>query len=345
MKQKIFSLLILSSILISSQALGFEAKIKWSADIEAPASSGIAISHDRIILGDSNGKIHALSLDSGAELWSYYGMNAACGTPIIIGNEVIFAQADGEITCIDFQDGSLIWRFLPVDEIDSRLEDGVIFADGLFYVASTGGKISAIDMPIGEEVWSYQANQGLRSAPAYGEGLIFQGEYDGLFSILDAKTGERLNGGGASAAVNTPIVNDGKVYFSAWDGSVKSVQIKDVIPLWSVKLGDPVTTSPVLSGNMLLVGTARGLIFALNEEDGKTLWQYDTNGGIITANPVVADGLVFACSSDGVVHVIEASTGKALHRLRLKQGIETDAAYSSGTFFFAGSGGIVYALY
>ena len=345
MKHKIFSLLIISSILISSQALGFEAKIKWSADLEAPIAGGILISQDRLIIGDVNGQVYALSLDTGSVLWNYEGENAMKGTAIIVSDEVIFAQSDGELTGIDFNDGSMNWRFLPADEIDSRLNDGVIYADGLLYVARTDGKVTATDISSGEEVWSYQAKQGLRSAPAYGEGLIFQGEYDGLFSILDAKTGERLNGGGASAAVNTPIVNDGKVYFSAWDGSVKCVQIKDIIPLWSVKLPDSATTAPVLNSGKIFLGTAKGIVIAVNESDGKILWQYETSGGIITARPVIADGMVFACPGDGSVHVLDAETGKVLHTLRGRQSIERDGAYSGGVFFFGGDRGIVYALY
>ena len=335
-----FALILLSAVNSSA----FDEKIKWSADIDSPVTSGITIHGNILILGDRSGTLHALSTATGAELWTYNGSSMILGTPAIVSNEVIFAQEDGEISCVDVSDGSVIWRSLPVSESGSRLNDGVSCGMGLVFSARTDGEIFALDAFSCDDVWTYQAKQGLRTAPAYGDGFVFQGEYDGLFSIIDAKTGERVNGGGAGGAVNTPVVRDGKVYFSAADGSVQSVQIQDVIPLWSVNIKDPVTTSPALGENIIVVGTARGYVFALNEADGKTLWQYDTNGGSITALPVIADGLVFVGGGDGVLHMLDIETGKELHRFTTKQGIETKPAYSDGVFYFGGNRGIIYAI-
>lgn len=343
-KIKINIFLILILLLSTSQAFCFEAQIKWSTDLHAPLTTGIIVLQDKVILGDEAGRLHALSTDTGAELWSFNGINAFCGTPTLSGDRLITAQTGGEIDCLNLSDGSVLWQHTPEDDIDDRLNDGTAYGEGLVFAAGTGGSLYALDGESGRRVWSYKAGQGLRTAPAYGEGLVFQGEYDGLFSIIDAKTGERLNGGGAGAAVNTPLVSDGKVYFSAWDGAVHSVQIQDVIPLWSVNVKDPVTTSPVLGEGMLIVGTARGLIVALNEETGETLWQYDSKGGGINSKPVIADGLVFAAASEGLVHVLEAKTGKVLHRMRTSQGIEMNLAYADGILYFGGNKGIIYAI-
>ena len=336
-----FALILLSAVNSSA----FDEKIKWSADIQAPLTSGITIHENMLILGDKSGTLHALDKATGSELWTYNGSSTILGTPAVVSNNVIFAQEDGEISCVDISDGSAVWRVFPVSDSDNRLNDGITYGSGLVFAARIDGEIFALDAVSCDEVWTYQARQGLRTAPAYGEGFVFQGEYDGLFSIIDAKTGERVNGGGAGGAVNTPVVRDGKVYFSAADGSVQSVQIKDVIPLWSVNIKDPVTTSPALGENIIAVGTARGYVFALNEADGKTLWQFDTKGGSITALPVVADGLIFVGGGDGVLHMLDVETGKELHRFTTNQGIETNPAYSDGVFYFGGNRGIIYAIH
>ena len=331
-------------LLFSSQSYGFDAAVRWSADIDSPLTSSITIHDGTLFLGDKSGTLHALSTDTGAELWAYNAGSSIIGTPLIVSNEVIYAHSDGELSVLDIYDGSVIWRSIPVDGSGSRLDDGAAYGGGLIFTAGNDGRLTAVSDDTGEEVWTYQARQGLRSAPEYGEGLVMLGEYDGLFSMIDAQTGERLNGGGAGGAVNTPAVRDGKVYFSAWDGVIQSIQIKDVIPLWSVNVKDPVTTSPAITEGIIAVGTARGFVFALNEADGKTLWQYGTNGGSVTAKPVVADGAVFACSGDGTVHVIDAGTGKELYKFTAGQGIGTNPAYSGGVLYFGGEKGIIYAL-
>lgn len=342
MKRKI--ILFLVALTISSQASCFDGKLKWSTDIESSLSSSIAFHNGKLILGDSSGKLHALTASTGAELWDYEGSSSILGIPLIVGNNIIFAQADGELSRIDISGGSVLWRYIPGEDFSNMLNDGPAYGDGVVFAAYTDGTLSAIDALTCDDVWTYQAKHGLRTAPAYSEGLVFQGEYDGLFSIIDAKTGERLSGGGAGGAVNTPAVNDGKVYFSAGDGSVQSVQIKNVIPLWNVNVKDPVTTSPALGEGIIVIGTARGYIFALDETDGKILWHYETGGGSITAKPVIAEGLVFACSAGGVVHILDIKAGKELHRFTTNQVISTNPAYSDGVFYFGGDKGIIYAL-
>ena len=136
--------------------------------------------------------------------------------------------------------------------------------------------------------------------------------------------------------MNTPTVNDGNVYFSAWDGSVNAVKIKGVIPLWETNIHEPATSQPAVSSGLVVVGTGTGSVVALNEADGGLKWKFSTNNGSIAATPIIAEGLVFAAAETGPVFVLNANTGKEISQLSVVNGLYSDALYSDGVLYFGG---------
>lgn len=344
MKRKI-TLALLIILVMAVSASAFSGREKWTFQPDSSVTSGIAISGNTLFFGSETGRFYALNKNSGQVIWDFKTSNTIYGNPAIIGNRVVFAQADGEIICLNISDGSPVWSSggnVVRDErnrtVNDGLFDGATPGGGMLFVSKADKKLHALSDKDGKTLWTYTSgSQGLREAPAYSDGLVFLGEYDGIFSIIDAKTGKRLNGGGAGGAINTPTVSNGNVYFSSWDGSVNAVKIKGVEPLWNVNVHDTITTQPAIGGGKIVVGTGRGAVIALGENNGRTLWRFNTNGGNISATPVIADGLVFAGGEAGGMFVLDASTGRRVGQLVENEGINADALYSDGVLYFGGS--------
>lgn len=327
-------------ILLTSQAFAFNG-IKWQ--VNARATSNLVVNDQRLFFGDALGVCYAVDKNSGSVAWSYHAGGSIIGTPAILDDKILFVSSDGSMTCLSLSDGSLVWSYEPRENRNEAINDGSAAGNGLFFIVKDDARLYAIDSTSGRRAWTFRGNeQGLRTSPAYSDGIIFLGEYNGIFNIIEAKSGERLNGGGAGGAVNTPVINDGNVYFSSWDGSVQAVQIKAVIPLWKTGLKDPVVTSPSISEGIIAVGTGRGLVVALDEKNGEMLWNFDPHGGSVSARPVVANGKVFACPEGGNVYELDAKSGKLIDKFETN-GINTNPAYSDGIFYFS-SGGSVIAL-
>lgn len=306
-KVLIFSFTILLALTLSASAAQ-----RPIARVDNFITSGVASSGGTYFFGDSIGTFYASSS------WSYgSGGATVIGTPAVQGGSVIFSQANGELSCLRISDGSLLWKYSPEnsESINEGLNDGAAVGDGKVYAAFTTGELKAFDLATGQELWTYTAEQGLRTAPAYYDGLVMLGEYNGLFSMIDAQGGERVNGGGAGGAINTPVINGGNVYYSAWDGSVNAVQVKNVIPLWTAKAGEPITSSPAIGGGLLAVSTATGKIIAFSLEDGAKLWEYASQGGDAGKSPVVRNGHVFAGTGDGRVLVLDAKNGRLIREI------------------------------
>ena len=325
---------LILSLILSLFTFSAQAAQRTIARIDSFITTGAAESGGTILFGDSVGNFYAV----GASSWTYHDSDAsAIGIPAVQGDKVVFAQADGTLTCLNIGDGAMVWRYSPAfsESVNDGLNDGAAVGGGLVYASFTTGEVRAFDLKNGRVAWTYKAEQGLRTAPAYSGGLVLVGEYNGIFSMLDAKTGERVNGGGAGGAINTPSVNAGNVYYSAWDGSVHAVQIKDVIPLWDANVGEPITTAPVIAGGIIVVQTANGKVIALSEKDGSILWKYDSQGGDSGTKPSVSRGRVFAGTGDNRVIVLDAKTGRLV-----REAGDTHALNTSGStkFYYISEG-------
>ena len=323
---------------MASQAFAFHG-VRW--EMKAPASSGLVVHQNNLLFGDASGTFYAVNKNNGSVVWTYSDEGTIIGTPAVVDGKVIFASSNGNITCLNLADGSSVWHYTPGEKFNETVNDGVTVGEGLAFVSKADAKLYALDVNTGKTVWTFQANeQGLRTAPAYSDGLVFLGEYNGIFNIIDAKTGNRVNGGGAGGAVNTPAVNGGNVYFSSWDGSVQGVQIKAVIPLWSVNIKDTVTTAPAVGGGIIAVGTGRGFVAALNEKDGSLLWNVNCENGSVSAKPIVANGKVFAAPEGGNIYEIDAKSGRIRNTFETG-GIVAAPAYADGVIYFSSDGKVV----
>ena len=334
MKRKVFILALTALFIFPFTSYAAQRVI---ANVDSYITTGIAASGNTVFFGDTEGNMTAVNSNTQSEIWEFKDSDSTpTGTPAIVDGNVIFAKVTGEIFCLKISDGSLVWNYTPASSQSTNegLNDGVAVGGGKVYAAFTTGELKALDLKNGHVLWTYRSEQGLRTAPAYANGLVLVGEYNGLFSMIDAKTGERVNGGGAGGAVNTPVVSGGNVYYSAWDGSVHAVQIKDVIPLWSANVGEPITTAPVISDGMLVVGTASGKICALDQKDGATLWQYDSQGGQTSARPVITANRVLVGTGDNRLVMLDPATGRLASEQPDRYALDTDSAFGGNRLYF-----------
>ena len=336
MKRLLSALLLVMLMAVSASASGRAPLFTFTPEDGGSLKGGFAVSGNALIFGTETGGMYALNKRTGSVLWTYRGTNSVTGAPVVAGDKVFFTQGDGTITCLRVSDGSLVWETVPHEGENAMIDSGLTAGNGMLFFARSDYKLYAVSQNDGHVLWTYSgSSQGLRTAPAYSDGLVFLGEYDGIFSIIDAKTGKRLNGGGAGGAINTPVVSNGNVYFSSWDGSVNAVKIKGTEPLWNTKIGDPVTTSPVAGEGMLVVGTGRGIVAGLDAKNGSILWRFNTEGGAVEADPVISGGIVFAASGSGEVFAVDAATGRTRFTYKAENGgISAGILVSDGVLYF-----------
>jgi len=145
---------------------------------------------------------------------------------------------------------------------------------------------------------------------------------------------------------------------AAFTGAVDAPLPDQLGLLWRFKAGAPVRQTPVICGGLVYFATARGQIFAVNQ-DGERVWsrqlfsEEEGSEGPLRAQieaPVACfGGLVIVATMDGAVHVLDALSGVENWHVQLDSPVMGSPNYlhteAGGRIFIVGRGeGVLYCL-
>lgn len=136
--------------------------------------------------------------------------------PVIAGDRIYVASADGVVEALDRMNGDTIWE----RELEEPLSGGVgVYGDSLF-LGGADGSVLRLDTSDGSVVWKKEVS-GEVLAPPQGNGSVVVAQtYDGKLFGLDYDTGKRLWNYDSNVPVltlrgtSTPILRDGRVFAS-----------------------------------------------------------------------------------------------------------------------------------
>jgi outer membrane protein assembly factor BamB len=97
----------------------------------------------------------------------------------------------------------------------------------------------------------------------------------------------------------------------AHTGSYGEHGIKSLTLKWRVETGGKVRSSPLVAGDVVLVGSEDGKLYAVDRNDGSVRWTHDC-GRPVTSSPAAADDGVFVVDGGGNLDALQLATGKLL---------------------------------
>lgn len=256
-------------------------------------------------------------------------------------------------------------------------------ANGIVYIGSVHGLLSAYNETTGALVWSYQARGPIYASPVIANGIAYFGTVNepqesqaGNYAVaLNARTGVLIwayplpNGGDWA----TPLVASGDVFFpmanrEAVSGGMIAFNALTGVRLWEVNTDEGIWAPPTLDpgGHYYYQGTGNpclgtggptpcsGQILKVNLATGAftTLYQVPDLSGDddIPAAPTYDHGNLYFGNKDGIFFSISASTGAVNWRYNTgfsgDFGIYGSSALYGGLVIFESIGGKkVYALH
>lgn len=220
------------------------------------------------------------------------------------------------------------------------------------YAGGFDGKVAALDIATGEEIWRQDTELPLAAGPGYGAGILVFGTSDGDLLALDAATGEqRWRVAVGSEVLAAPAVSQNVVVFRSVDGRLRGASTTDGSTVWTVETSAPTltlrgNTAPRVAGVAAVCGFSNGRVGAYSLADGETLWE------VTVANPAGANELerlvdigvglqvagndVYAAGFQGRAIGVDLNTGLILweHDVSSYAGLGADTAnvYVTDTF-------------
>jgi outer membrane protein assembly factor BamB len=206
--------------------------------------------------------------------------------PVINGETIYAASADGEVIAVNRSNGKTLWEV----ELDSSLSGGVgAYGDGLL-LGSSEGLVLKLDANSGESLWATPLRGEILSAPQSNGRVVVAQTYDGKLQGLDFTTGSLLWTYDSNVPVltirgtSTPIVDNDIVYAGFANGRVLAFDIQTGGILWEERVAISQGRSEIerivdvdgtmeLAAGILYAASYQGSVVAIDVNSGRKVWQ------------------------------------------------------------------------
>jgi outer membrane protein assembly factor BamB len=270
--------------------------------------------------------------EKGAELYDTYFL----GAPLAMGGKVYVMTERREelrLVCLDAAKGSISWIQTLASTKDKMIYDPdrrsqachLSYGEGVLVCPTNAGAVIGVDLLSHSLLWAY-AYRDKAAGPAQPEQPNF------------GKGGRFVQPGMALAKkkwkVSAPVIQDGKVVFTAPDGSsIDCLNIKDGSRVWRTNhIDGDLFLAGVFSGRVVIVGKERTR--ALNLQDGTGAWVVDT--GSPSGRGIASDNIYYlplrsaAKTKEPEVCGINVLTGEMFHTKSRKKEVPGNLLFYEG---------------
>jgi outer membrane protein assembly factor BamB len=261
-----------------------------------------AITPDGLVIVGSAGTDHSLialnpadinpDTKAPVEAWKFTGAKDHwVAAPLVLNNKLFAVNSDGNLYILDLQDGQSV-KDATVVKLDGRLWSGPTTDGERVYVTSLDHSVIAVNAKTSEVVWHEDLGGAVPgSAVLSADGMLYVGSLASKLEKFDPVTGNHQSVLDAENWIwSTPSLDGDTLYFGDVDGNIYSFNTSSGKLNWKpVKPDGPITASPLVQNDHVLIATESGSIFAIGN-DGKVLWTQQIGGKIYTT-PVAAGDL------------------------------------------------------
>ncbi len=267
--------------------------------------------------------------------WSFFSNAPIRSTPLVVGNNIYFGNAEGKFFCISKETKKQQWVF----DAKSPLHSSPAYFNETVYFADASQTLYALNAKTGKKIWQLNFDKTLpyewqfdyfQSSPTIANGKIFTGGGDGKLRIVDCKTGKEILQYATAARVrSTPAVTQSGIYFGDFSGKFYCLDLNGKLNWKFSTVGDTITpsrfsydrkaiiSSPIIKDDVVIFGSRDGYLYALNSKTGEEKWKFDYKNSWVLSSPIIYNNMVIQGTSDArFVNAINISTGKEIWRSR-----------------------------
>ncbi|MBW8330617.1 MAG: PQQ-binding-like beta-propeller repeat protein [Prolixibacteraceae bacterium] len=247
--------------------LDMSGKRLWARNLGVPDnhyghSSSLIIYKDKLLIQyDTNrsGKLLALAAQTGATVWeTARNSKISWSSPVLVntGSRMeLILTTNPNVNSYNPETGKELWNIAC---LSGEVGPSAGYADGMVFAANEYAKLVGIKIGATPEiVWEADEYLPEVSSPLAVNGLLYIATTYGVFTCLDAKTGEKhWEQEYGDAFYSSPIYADGKVYITDMSGKTYIVKAtKDYQLVATSELGEKSVCSPVFAdGKVYLRG-------------------------------------------------------------------------------------------
>ena len=254
---------------------------QWQVDFDIFLQGGPTLSQGAALVSDIDGRLFALTLAAGEQIWTRIGSQGSTGiigapSAAISGGEVIASGGDGDLVALSLDRGNFLWgeNLTPI-ELQSALDSIAVLRTppihdgGIVYAATASGTVHAFNAKTGQMIWQVP----LRSydMPMLAGDTLFLATIDGRLYAL------RRDDGAVRWQTLLPGAHDPRLAF------VENATIY---------------TTPLVVSGKVIVASNRGEMLIFDANTGAMESRISTNGAVTTP-PIAAGNRVYVLNRNG----------------------------------------------
>jgi len=204
-----------------------------------------------------------------------------------------------------------------------------IIIEDRLFVGSATGRIFCLNHFSGEILWNDSLKAKTLAGPSADSKTVFFPFDDGRIRGYDALKGDLI----FETNLNQPLVSKvavgSNVYVAGAEGGLFALNRENGETIWKKEFPYPIWTSPALDDGMLYFGDNGGSLRAINAAGGDVVWEFKSNG-VILSSPIVMGDYVLFGSLDRDFYCLEKKTGRLASKREFNSGIRFPAVGDNG---------------
>ncbi|MBD3289070.1 PQQ-binding-like beta-propeller repeat protein, partial [candidate division KSB1 bacterium] len=330
-----------------------KTKIVFKTNIGSEIHGKAAIVNDALVFGAYDGKVYAVSADSGKILWTFQTGAEVVTEPAANSDTLFITSGDGYCYALNAKSGLEYWR----KQVAKAIFSSPTYADGKVFFGAADSCVYSLRSSDGSVIWIYKTDGHVKAQPAVKYNKVLVGAWDGYFYCLSTLNGELKwrkqisDNIYYSAATSNPLIEIDNVFFASHEHTVFSYDIDTGNLQWQHLVSDnhkPGYSSPLEFDDKIVLGSISGHLFALDDDNGDEIWTTalaDSLDSIFDSSPVLNYPSVVTGSINGMIYSVYIDTGVMnwTHKLSEKYIFATTVA-KRGTVYVGSYDGNFYAI-
>ncbi|WP_417475067.1 PQQ-binding-like beta-propeller repeat protein [Leisingera sp.] len=249
-------------------------------------------------------------------------------TPVVGGGRIYTLDSGAQVSAVSPQ-GQVLWqaKLVPAADDDGQATGGgLAYDDGVIYVSSGFGVLTALDAATGAQIWRQELEATGSGQPRVSGGLVYLVAGDDTGWAVNTKDGriawqvEAAPSASNILGAPAPVVSRDLAIFAFGSGDLIATFRRGGLRRWTASVAGQrtgrtlsritdVTGAPVISGKRLYVGNNSGRTVAIDLDTGDRLWTA-REGASGTAWP--AGDSLFQVSDLNQLLRLDARTGEVI---------------------------------
>lgn len=228
----------------------------------------------------------------------------------------------------------------------SAVESSPALSDQVLHVGTDDGEVVGVDVVNGTERYRVRLGRLVRSSPLPWQERVIVGTVDdkGAGGVASLDAkGKLLWMRKTGPVFSSPALAGDVVLVGSDDGSVYALDAARGTVSWAERLGAKVRATPAVAEDLAIAADFEGRLVALRVKDGTRAWAAEL-GHAVYSSPCLAGGLCVVGCHEGHVHGLDARTGAPRFQAQTRGPVIGSPVAAGERFLVASTDGTLYLL-